>query len=145
MPRGSKLLTPLLAHSTKSRFHTHIQIPQAAIIQYHRASPQPLYNTPMWRRGYNWNWTGNGRVCACRHSRATYYSTGSRHPVGANKSTLLYLAAVVVSMLGLCYAAVPLYRMFCQATGYGGTVLVDIGGKKVEKMKPVRERELVIR
>jgi cytochrome c oxidase assembly protein subunit 11 len=24
-------------------------------------------------------------------------------------------------MIGLSYAAVPLYRMFCQATGYGGT------------------------
>lgn len=25
-------------------------------------------------------------------------------------------------MVGLTYAAVPLYRMFCQATGFGGTV-----------------------
>jgi cytochrome c oxidase assembly protein subunit 11 len=30
-------------------------------------------------------------------------------------------AAVIVGMIGLSYAAVPLYRMFCQATGYGGT------------------------
>jgi cytochrome c oxidase assembly protein subunit 11 len=30
-------------------------------------------------------------------------------------------AAVFVGMVGLSYAAVPLYRMFCQATGYGGT------------------------
>jgi cytochrome c oxidase assembly protein subunit 11 len=30
-------------------------------------------------------------------------------------------AAVVVGMVGLSFAAVPLYRAFCQATGYGGT------------------------
>ena len=28
---------------------------------------------------------------------------------------------IAVAMLGLGYAAVPLYRMFCQATGFGGT------------------------
>jgi cytochrome c oxidase assembly protein subunit 11 len=30
-------------------------------------------------------------------------------------------AALPVLMLGLAYASVPLYQMFCQATGYGGT------------------------
>lgn len=33
----------------------------------------------------------------------------------------LSLAALVAGMVGLSFAAVPLYRMFCQATGYGGT------------------------
>jgi cytochrome c oxidase assembly protein subunit 11 len=31
--------------------------------------------------------------------------------------------AVAFAMLGLGYAAVPLYRMFCQATGFGGTTM----------------------
>jgi len=31
------------------------------------------------------------------------------------------LAAVVAGMVGLSFAAVPLYRLFCQATGYAGT------------------------
>jgi cytochrome c oxidase assembly protein subunit 11 len=30
-------------------------------------------------------------------------------------------AAAVVAMVGMAYAAVPLYRIFCQVTGYGGT------------------------
>mmetsp|Transcript_1784 Transcript_1784/g.5194 ORF Transcript_1784/g.5194 Transcript_1784/m.5194 type:complete len:376 (+) Transcript_1784:81-1208(+) len=34
----------------------------------------------------------------------------------------LYLIALTVAMVGITYASVPLYRMFCQATGYGGTV-----------------------
>jgi len=33
----------------------------------------------------------------------------------------LVLAGVVAGMVGLSFAAVPLYRMFCQATGFGGT------------------------
>jgi cytochrome c oxidase assembly protein subunit 11 len=32
----------------------------------------------------------------------------------------LSLAGLVVGMVGLSFAAVPLYRMFCQLTGYGG-------------------------
>ncbi|KAL5539264.1 hypothetical protein UlMin_045829 [Ulmus minor] len=32
------------------------------------------------------------------------------------------LTALVFAMVGSSYAAVPLYRRFCQATGYGGTV-----------------------
>ena len=31
------------------------------------------------------------------------------------------LAMGIAGMVGLSFAAVPLYRMFCQATGYGGT------------------------
>ncbi|MBI1777266.1 MAG: cytochrome c oxidase assembly protein [Proteobacteria bacterium] len=31
------------------------------------------------------------------------------------------LVVVVAAMVGLSFAAVPLYRLFCQATGYGGT------------------------
>lgn len=33
----------------------------------------------------------------------------------------LNLAAVAVGMLLLAYASAPLYRLFCQITGYGGT------------------------
>lgn len=45
-------------------------------------------------------------------------------PVGRRRygDQALYLLTLVVSMVGLTYAAVPLYRMFCQATGFGGTV-----------------------
>ena len=39
----------------------------------------------------------------------------------ANKRTGIVMASVAVGMLGMAYAAVPLYQMFCQVTGYGGT------------------------
>lgn len=35
--------------------------------------------------------------------------------------TAAVLVGVVAGMVGLSFASVPLYRMFCQATGYGGT------------------------
>jgi cytochrome c oxidase assembly protein subunit 11 len=35
--------------------------------------------------------------------------------------TVLLLGAVAAGMLGLSFASVPLYRMFCAATGFGGT------------------------
>ncbi len=35
--------------------------------------------------------------------------------------TALLACAAIVAMLGLTAASVPLYRLFCQATGYGGT------------------------
>lgn len=41
---------------------------------------------------------------------------------GARKAwTAAALAAAAVGMAGLAYASVPLYRWFCQATGFGGT------------------------
>ena len=39
----------------------------------------------------------------------------------AKALTAFALASVIVGMVGLTAAAVPLYRLFCQVTGYGGT------------------------
>ena len=38
-----------------------------------------------------------------------------------NGATVLLLVSVVSGMTGLAFASVPLYRLFCQATGFGGT------------------------
>lgn len=38
-----------------------------------------------------------------------------------NRVVLLSLLAVVAGMVGLAYASVPLYSLFCQVTGFGGT------------------------
>jgi cytochrome c oxidase assembly protein subunit 11 len=39
----------------------------------------------------------------------------------SNARLAAMVASVVVGMTGLAFAAVPLYRAFCQLTGYGGT------------------------
>ena len=41
--------------------------------------------------------------------------------VSRNARVVLMTTATVVAMVGLTYASVPLYRMFCQVTGFGGT------------------------
>jgi cytochrome c oxidase assembly protein subunit 11 len=41
-------------------------------------------------------------------------------PEGATRTALI-CAGVVMGMTGLSFAAVPLYDMFCKATGFGGT------------------------
>jgi cytochrome c oxidase assembly protein subunit 11 len=38
-----------------------------------------------------------------------------------NRKTAFVIAGVAAGMVGLSFASVPLYRAFCQATGWGGT------------------------
>ncbi|MCC6717888.1 MAG: cytochrome c oxidase assembly protein [Acetobacteraceae bacterium] len=47
--------------------------------------------------------------------------TPAPNPPRRNGLIAAVLAGVIGGMLGLSFAAVPLYRLFCQATGYGGT------------------------
>ncbi|MCZ4271403.1 cytochrome c oxidase assembly protein [Maritalea porphyrae] len=42
-------------------------------------------------------------------------------PDARNKKLAIILLCVVAGMVGLAYAAVPIYQIFCQVTGYGGT------------------------
>lgn len=42
-------------------------------------------------------------------------------PARSNTILAAGLASVIGGMVGLSFASVPLYRMFCEATGYGGT------------------------
>ena len=50
------------------------------------------------------------------------------------------LVAVPAGMLGMSFAAVPLYRMFCAVTGYGGTPQIG-----PELSKTVSDRTIVVR
>ncbi|MGE4322879.1 MAG: cytochrome c oxidase assembly protein [Sphingobium sp.] len=40
---------------------------------------------------------------------------------GRNRRTVLMMAGVGLAMLGLGFASVPLYRIFCERTGFDGT------------------------
>ena len=44
--------------------------------------------------------------------------------INKNRRVALMAASVAVGMVGLAYASVPLYRLFCQSTGFGGTTQV---------------------
>jgi cytochrome c oxidase assembly protein subunit 11 len=47
-----------------------------------------------------------------------------RAPARRKWWTATSLAGLALVMVGLSFAAVPLYRLFCQVTGYGGTTQV---------------------
>ena len=56
---------------------------------------------------------------------------GTAAAARSHKRTAGVLFGVAVGMLGMAYAAVPLYRIFCQTTGYGGTPLVAVKNSEV--------------
>ncbi len=61
-------------------------------------------------------------------------------PLSRNARTAMTVLAVVGGMVALSYASVPLYRAFCQATGWGGTT------KKAEAPSGrVLDRKITIR
>ncbi|CEO98488.1 Cytochrome c oxidase assembly protein CtaG [Plasmodiophora brassicae] len=55
------------------------------------------------------------------------------------RSTAMYAAAMALGTLGLSYASVPLYRAFCQATGFGGTVQERVESK-IRKLADRKEK-----
>ena len=68
---------------------------------------------------------------------------------GKHGKLLFALVAVALAMVALSYAAVPLYRKFCSATGFGGTtqrVSFDAGDKTAREVaKPeVKDRWITV-
>ncbi len=47
--------------------------------------------------------------------------SAAKGPRLGRHGTALLLAGLVLGMAGLAFASVPLYSLFCQVTGYGGT------------------------
>jgi cytochrome c oxidase assembly protein subunit 11 len=43
-----------------------------------------------------------------------------------NRRMMIGIMGLVFAMVGLAFASVPLYQLFCQVTGYGGTTQVSI-------------------
>lgn len=56
--------------------------------------------------------------------RADRTPTPALERTRANGRVALLLTGLVAGMVGLSFASVPLYRLFCQVTGYGGTTRV---------------------
>ncbi len=61
-------------------------------------------------------------------------------PSRRQKITAFTLTGIVAGMLGMSYAAVPLYRLFCQVTGYGGTPQIASEAPREVLDRPVTVR-----
>ena len=61
--------------------------------------------------------------------------------------TALTAGAIALGMAGLAYASVPLYRVFCQVTGFGGTTMkVDAASAPgADQLKALRGRTIKVR
>jgi cytochrome c oxidase assembly protein subunit 11 len=57
-----------------------------------------------------------------------------------NTRTVIATAGLALTMLGLAYASVPLYRLFCQVTGYGGTTM-----RATKAPDQIIDREVTVR
>ncbi|MCT8970348.1 cytochrome c oxidase assembly protein [Microbaculum marinisediminis] len=66
-------------------------------------------------------------------NNTTGNNTNGKKPVPrGHKATAYSLVVLVAVMVGLSYAAVPLYDLFCRVTGYGGTTQrADQGADRV--------------
>ena len=50
------------------------------------------------------------------------------------------LVAVIVGMVGMSFAAIPLYRLFCAATGYAGTPSIGLAAAPGSSGETIRVR-----
>ena len=57
-----------------------------------------------------------------------------------NRRLVTGLGVVVVGMVGLSYAAVPLYDLFCRVTGFGGTTQVAAERSNTVSDRPIKVR-----
>ncbi|KAB5573354.1 hypothetical protein DKX38_000548 [Salix brachista] len=103
-----------LARATRRAINRNLLLSQfKPLHQNHHPFQQPICN----------------KRCEIKKHFSTSYKVGGGSAANSNtsreqksKKMLIYLTGLVVAMVGSSYAAVPLYRRFCQATGYGGTV-----------------------
>ncbi|KAF8978866.1 Cytochrome c oxidase assembly protein cox11, mitochondrial [Entomortierella lignicola] len=71
-----------------------------------------------------------------RSSNYTEAAGSRRNVKSKNTDMLYYTASILMGTLGLSYAAVPLYRMFCSATGMGGAPMVGETKFAPERLVP---------
>lgn len=62
-----------------------------------------------------------------------------------NLRTGAFAFAGALAMLGLGYASVPLYRLFCQVTGFGGTTMVASESKAEQAAAAATGQKISIR
>jgi len=77
--------------------------------------------------------------------REAYARARGAHHARRNRSLLLYSASTIILVTTVSYLAVPLYRVFCSATGYGGTPMTDSTRFSADRLVPAPEGERRIR
>ncbi|KAL7570199.1 hypothetical protein ACA910_020628 [Epithemia clementina (nom. ined.)] len=132
--RGTKRFFASTANSDHNNHESaskKLSAAQRAAYDYYRRQREDT----MWFRLFGSRNKNNKRNRASNNNSAPQfqYSLHQR-----NVNTAWYAAAIVVGALGATYAAVPLYKVFCQTTGFGGTTQrVRIGDQEMQEMGPL--------
>ncbi|XP_003738904.1 cytochrome c oxidase assembly protein COX11, mitochondrial [Galendromus occidentalis] len=92
--------------------------------------------------------------CLLKHPKVLITKRISRtisdkRAVIGNRTAVYYTTSLVLVVGGLSYAAVPLYRIYCQAAGTGGQAAflgpsTEDAGSKVETMTAVKHRTITV-
>ncbi|KAK4046925.1 Cytochrome c oxidase assembly protein cox11, mitochondrial [Microbotryomycetes sp. JL201] len=80
-------------------------------------------------------------AAAAAATNTTAIARRRAHYSKRNRSLLLYTSATIILVTTASYLAVPLYRVFCSQTGYGGTPNTDTSRFGADRLVPVDERE----
>lgn len=88
--------------------------------------------------------SGRGLCRGFATSNARYQTRPRESDAERNKRVATYGIAVVLGVFGISYASVPLYKVFCQATGFGGTTQRETSAERIKSLKPVEGRTLRI-
>ncbi|KAJ1351669.1 hypothetical protein KIN20_007780 [Parelaphostrongylus tenuis] len=71
------------------------------------------------------------RLCRAFHGR---------RDGGRNRDSMYYVVSVGVVAIGVTFAAIPAYRIFCERTSFGGLTQVAKDFEKIANMKKVEDR-----
>lgn len=77
-----------------------------------------------------------------------YYETYNREWISGDemaKDTLFWCIGTIVLFIGLSFLAVPLYRIFCEATSFGGIAQTAKNFEKISKMEAVKDRVVKVK
>ena len=56
-----------------------------------------------------------------------------------NNKLVILLFLIVISMIGMSFAAVPLYRIFCQVTGFAGTPQINKQATNIDQQSNINK------
>lgn len=56
-----------------------------------------------------------------------------------------FATSIGIGFLGISFAAVPVYRLYCQATGKGGRAFQDKNTEKIENMEIIKDRKIRVK
>lgn len=80
-----------------------------------------------------------------RNLSTKFSDMGAQRPRRPGESAVLYTTSIVIAMFAAAFAAIPLYKLYCQSTGKGGQAFKDTRSEKIASMEPDSKKLLSIK